>query len=188
MKNPANINDRRYCKTHEIIRETAFSLAEKGGWKKVSVTELTKKANINRNTFYLHYETIEDVYCEIEGEVADIYHIYLEETPYEKMFGNYSSFESFLNRIKEKTMIIEKCGRTDFLMIKLQEEWVDFFENKYLDGSLPEKDRMLYTSYLSGAMFVFFSKWIKDPENTSVKEHFHIGSRLLRYLKEISES
>lgn len=28
---------------------------------KITITALTNKANINRKTFYLHYETIEDL-------------------------------------------------------------------------------------------------------------------------------
>ena len=44
-------NDRRYQRTHEAILDHAIKLALVGGWKKVSVTRLAEKANINRNSF-----------------------------------------------------------------------------------------------------------------------------------------
>ncbi len=186
MRIPVNENDLRYSRTHSAIIESAFSLAEKNGWKKVSVTELTKMANINRNTFYLHYETIEDVFGKFENEIVEEYHKYLENTSFDQMFGTSEYFENFLRKIREKTLMISKIGRTEYLLLKLQNEWMDFFENKYLSDNLTEKEKILFTQYLSGIMFVFFSRWVKDPENTSIKEHFAIGTKLVKCLDEIS--
>ena len=46
-------------KTKNAIR-TAFAemVKEKGELDKITVTELVKRANINRSTFYLHYSDI----------------------------------------------------------------------------------------------------------------------------------
>ena len=67
--NPSN--DRRYQRTHETIKNNTLELAIANGWKKVSVTKLAEKANINRNSFYLHFDTINDVFDEIEEVDAD---------------------------------------------------------------------------------------------------------------------
>ncbi len=54
-------------KTKESIR-TAFAemVKEKQDLNKITVTELVRRANINRSTFYLHYSDIYDIAAELE--------------------------------------------------------------------------------------------------------------------------
>lgn len=54
-------------KTKESIR-TAFAemVKEKQDLNKITVTELVRRANINRSTFYLHYNDIYDIVSELE--------------------------------------------------------------------------------------------------------------------------
>ena len=42
---------------------------EKKELRKITVTEITKKANINRGTFYLHYFDIYDMVEKLEDEI-----------------------------------------------------------------------------------------------------------------------
>ena len=46
--------DLRYVKTERAIRDAFFELLEESEFDKVSVTDITQRAQINRNTFYLH--------------------------------------------------------------------------------------------------------------------------------------
>lgn len=48
-------NDLRYIKTERAIREAFFALLEEGEFEKITVKDITERALINRNTFYLHY-------------------------------------------------------------------------------------------------------------------------------------
>lgn len=54
-------------KTKTAIRNAfAEMVREKGELDKITVTELVKRANINRSTFYLHYSDIYDIAGEME--------------------------------------------------------------------------------------------------------------------------
>lgn len=48
--------DLRIKRTQRAIRESFFSLVEEKGFEHISVKDITEKAMISRNTFYLHYE------------------------------------------------------------------------------------------------------------------------------------
>lgn len=48
-------HDLRYRRTQKLIHEAFFELMESIGFDKITVCGLTKKAKINRSTFYLHY-------------------------------------------------------------------------------------------------------------------------------------
>jgi len=60
------------AKTRALIKSTfAEMLSEKQEIGKISVTELVKRANINRGTFYSHYDDIYSVAEDYENELID---------------------------------------------------------------------------------------------------------------------
>lgn len=59
-------------KTKKLIKNTfAELLMEKKELNKITVKELTDKADINRGTFYLHYDNIYEVAEDFEEEILD---------------------------------------------------------------------------------------------------------------------
>lgn len=64
--------DRRVQKTKAAIREAFLSLLKKKRAEEITVTELAQEANIERKTFYLHYNNINDIIDEIETVVIDM--------------------------------------------------------------------------------------------------------------------
>ena len=51
-------NESKYFYTAELMNQALLSLLEKKDLEFITVTEITKKAGVNRATFYLHYENI----------------------------------------------------------------------------------------------------------------------------------
>lgn len=51
-------NESKYFYTAELMNQALIDLLEKKDLEFISVTEITKKAGVNRSTFYLHYENI----------------------------------------------------------------------------------------------------------------------------------
>ena len=64
--------DRRVIKTKAAIREAFLSLLQKKYAEDITVTELAKEANIERKTFYLHYNNINEIVEEIESIVIEM--------------------------------------------------------------------------------------------------------------------
>ncbi len=63
--------DLRVRRTLHHIHEAFYSLILVKDYDEISVTELSNKAGINRKTFYLHYNSLDDLVLEIENEIAD---------------------------------------------------------------------------------------------------------------------
>ena len=53
--------DIRVRKTQKIIKDSFIELIEIKGYNNVTVSDICKLADINRNTFYLHYQDKEDL-------------------------------------------------------------------------------------------------------------------------------
>ncbi len=63
-----NNQDLRVVKTRANIKNTFYEMLKKEPVEKISVTELAKQAQINKSTFYLHYQDIYALYNEIRDD------------------------------------------------------------------------------------------------------------------------
>jgi AcrR family transcriptional regulator len=63
--------DRRTQFTQSVIKEAFIQLLQKMPVEKISVTEICKIAEINRGTFYIHYQGPYDVLKQIENEYGN---------------------------------------------------------------------------------------------------------------------
>ena len=66
-----NKADRRTSYTKKAIRDAYIELLYEMEPSKITVTEVCRRADINRGTFYLHYEDLPRVMDELEDEVYD---------------------------------------------------------------------------------------------------------------------
>lgn len=64
-------NNERVIKTKKLIKTALSELIQEKGFDHVSITDLTQRANINRGTFYLHYQDKYDLLEKFENEVLD---------------------------------------------------------------------------------------------------------------------
>lgn len=91
-------------KTRNAIR-LAFAelLKEKKELRKITVSELVQKADINRGTFYIHYDSIYDVAEEFEAEIMESFSI--ETISFKSVENIYLYFDEVFNYLKEHEQI-----------------------------------------------------------------------------------
>jgi AcrR family transcriptional regulator len=65
------MQDKRSVKTKRSIHEAFFSLLEKKALSQITVAEISRKAEIGRGTFYLHYKDVYDLYEHIEEKLYE---------------------------------------------------------------------------------------------------------------------
>lgn len=63
-------NNLRYKRSSKKIEEAFLELLKKFKYEEISISQICKKANINRSTFYCHYDDINDLIITIEGDFA----------------------------------------------------------------------------------------------------------------------
>ena len=63
--------DRRVQFTKKMLREALFNLMKDKELSQISITELCKTADVNRNSFYRHYTIPRDILFELEEEVFE---------------------------------------------------------------------------------------------------------------------
>ncbi|MBQ1371132.1 MAG: hypothetical protein IIY38_08395 [Clostridia bacterium] len=63
--------DRRVARTKKNIYYAFFRLVQTKAIDEISVSELARTADIDRKTFYLHYQTVQDVFLEFKQMIYD---------------------------------------------------------------------------------------------------------------------
>lgn len=58
---PANKLESRYFNTARLMDEALIALLEEKDFEYITVKEICERAGVNRSTFYLHYETLDDL-------------------------------------------------------------------------------------------------------------------------------
>ena len=56
-----NKYESKYFNTARLMNEALLLLLENKDYEYITVKEICSKAGVNRSTFYLHYETIDDL-------------------------------------------------------------------------------------------------------------------------------
>ncbi len=75
------INDLRVVKTKQALHNALLTLLSHKPLENISIAEICRVANVNRGTFYLHYEQKEKLFEEYFQEIVeDLYNSY--EEPY----------------------------------------------------------------------------------------------------------
>lgn len=66
-----NKNDARYIRTHKALQDAFENLIMNSKPGSINVSSITQAADVNRRTFYLHYETVDDMFDELADKLAD---------------------------------------------------------------------------------------------------------------------
>lgn len=95
--------DRRIIKTKKSISTAFKELIQEKEMSEISISELTKRANITRSTFYMYYQTVEDVRSEIENDIIDNITHSLSETDLLHSLANpYTLFTTLAEEIAQQ--------------------------------------------------------------------------------------
>ena len=88
-----NKQESKYFYTASLMNQALLALLEKKDIDFISVTEITKKAGVNRSTFYLHYD---DIYELLEETIENLNKEFISSFPVIVPLKIYSEKDAFL--------------------------------------------------------------------------------------------
>ena len=165
--------DRRQIKTKKAIIGAFFKLLEEKDVTKISITELAKLADIDRKTFYLHYDSINDLYNDLGNMIVSVIkHEILAYTGSE--MPEYKFFLSINEIINEKIDLFRNIAKNNkfaefIIRIKdvLSEELTNLYRLKYN----PSTERFkLTTEFVASGTISMYIKWLRGDVDITMDE------------------
>lgn len=164
--------DARVRYTKMIIEKTFIDLLKTKPLNKITVKEICDAAEINRTTFYKHYEDVFDLLNKIEADLIKDFQKTVENT---KSMGIKISLIEILNKIKnnkDKYETIFKIRGLDYFNEKLfngfNHEIVKLFDLKLTELSVSNQKWLFY--FLSFGCGGICNCWVKTGMNEPVEE------------------
>lgn len=160
-------------------------LNEKGSVGKVSVRELCDRAELNRSTFYAHYNEPKDLLFEIENELLEATEEHLKKIGAENNAGAHKYILSFLQYIKEndkpfRTLLVNSAD-PDFRSRFMQRSIIQFVDNLRME--FPKALEQYIISYILNGNTGIIIQWIRSgysvDETTIVDLLFSINQSAL---------
>lgn len=150
-------------------------LKEKGSVAKISVRELCDRAQLNRSTFYTHYNEPNDLLAEIENELLNATEEHLKKIGAETLAGinNVNGYIlSFLRYIKQhdkqfRTLLIDSAD-PEFRSRFMQQSIIQFVNNLRIE--LPKELEQYILSFILNGSTGVIIQWMRSDYAASEKE------------------
>lgn len=189
MKDNTTCN-RNARRTRALVEGAFLELMKEKPYTKISVREITEKADINRSTFYLHYQDIYDLLDQVEAGVTDsvaeaIRQIRREDYVPGKHPLHVQVFQELMKHEEIFRVLFSKNGDIDFIYKLattigdgLYEGWSSYYGDK-----IP-KEMEMYVSYVAFGMMGLLLKNLQLNAEWPPEKMGHLAGEVTNWLDE----
>ena len=178
--------DRRVRKTRKLLKECLIRLLKEKRVQDITVRELTDMADLNRGTFYLHYDDIYDMLHKIEDEMFLEFNEIMEQKPVVTNSlasqGPLLEFFRFLDRNRDlaKVMI---GPHGDLAFVNRLKDQIEKRTLQVLESAQSDANYKYLCSFIITGCVGVVETWLKESNPQSPEEMAEIlGTMLLRQL------
>lgn len=189
-----NKYESKYFNTARLMNEALLLLLENKDYEYITVKEICSKAGVNRSTFYLHYETIDDLLQETIEYIKKQFFNSFNGAQLNKEIINRSSLEELVLITPEYlTPYLQflKDNKNVFILINKKPSLFNsemIFEKMYKELFIPilnkfdvakENQVYVFEFYFKG-VFAIITKWLRLDCNLSINELISIIKNCVR--------
>ena len=169
-------HESKYFHTAEVMDEALIDLLNKKDYAYISVKELCKKAGVNRSTFYLHYESMDDLLREtIERITTSFYSSFGDEGEVARALASGEKegmllvsdryLIPYLEFVKEHKKVFALTKTKPQLFHSRETfEWLyrDYLSPIMESFGVPEWERIYISSYYLEGIIALVSSWVSN--------------------------
>lgn len=160
--------DRRVQRTRALLRDALMALIQEKGYDAVTIEEITERANLGRTTFYLHYQSKDDLLLDHHADFTA--HLSLDRLSREQLLGSEPQPEmvTFLQEISEgKTVYLAftRAKDADVIMRSVRQRMMENLQES-LQEAFPDAEPLvpleILTHYLVRGQISLIDWWITN--------------------------
>lgn len=168
--------NRNSLKSKNAIKSAFLELIQIKDVENITVTEIVKKADLNRSTFYQHYYDVYDIVEEIQNNVIDELKNLIHDLDVNKCGDNDFQILDLLSNYLYTNKDLFKICILHQDVLPFLEDLIKLFTDSLLknpsiikiDESLDMKK--IRISYISGGIVFTYIKWFKDEIDCDIKK------------------
>ena len=174
--NKLNKSESKYYNTACLMDEALILLLEKKEYSYITIKEICEKAGVNRSTFYLHYETIDDLLSECIEYVGNKINKKFSNKVIDKQVIKDSGLDDLLFITPEYLLPYLEFLKENKVIYKIAYSQPNVFKEQYVVNHLhknifepilnrflvPKNEQKYMMSFYLSGMGALMIEWIKN--------------------------
>ncbi|MGI6231202.1 MAG: TetR/AcrR family transcriptional regulator [Tractidigestivibacter sp.] len=166
------MENRKVRLTKSALKDALVELMSERPLEKITVTALCEHADVNRSTFYSHYESLADVVDDLEGD-------FLSHVTYftaEKSSENLQLLTKYLEYIRANRRLFEVLYKNGRIVQGVCKESERLYLKQHnippeeAQSSLRVRRHRLYIRYACTGTYQMIYDWLQDEETYSPRQ------------------
>ena len=179
-----NKNQGKYFYTASLMDEALLALLQKKDYEFITVKEVCEKAGVNRSTFYLHYENMDDLlkesyeyvsrrfYDSFESEKITTEKVKLADKR-ESMLITPEYLEPYLNFVRQNKKVMSLIMKNASLFgaeKTFEKMYGDIFRPILDKFGIPKQNQEYVFAYYMHGVLAIIETWLKNDCNRDIGE------------------
>lgn len=163
-------------RSKKMIINAYIELIQEKDINKITITDIVNKADLNRGTFYRHYDYPRQILEQIQNEVIEKINEVIKEIEYKNIIKSPLSVINKVSEFIESNLFIYKklvnIGESELFITELKEM---VLAKIFSDTDIPKYIRKnieieMYILYTIGGVVTLYQAWLLDKIDCSLEE------------------
>ncbi|MGI6205167.1 MAG: TetR/AcrR family transcriptional regulator [Anaerovoracaceae bacterium] len=172
--------DLRVIKTRNAIKNAFKEMVMEMDASKITVKELTERAQIHRKTFYLHYTSIEALYEDVLSDINEQYYAEIDKTAPDAPFSEVNRV--FFTFMAKQEPYVEKMvcdpGYKDFSDKLFMASRIHNRTRYNPYASYPEPQQNIINTFLCVGSVNIYRQWVADGKVVPLEDLIELTNKL----------
>ena len=167
---------RSAVRSRKLIRQAFFELLKEKNFEKITVTDIVKKADVNRSTFYAHYPDVMGVVEEIQQEIIEYTQRFMENVDFKDYYQNPKPYLRQIVKLVEENNELYRLLMTSAMASKQMDQLKYILIERTLETlEVPEifKDKFEFefsVRFFMGGVVDVYTQWLYGVIDCSLEE------------------
>lgn len=167
--------DRRVRRTQQAIKGAFLELLGEKPMDRITITELAQAADINRKTFYAHYENVQAVMASVENDIVNHFmEVITEQDLISFLSHPYPVLQRLATSMQENLEVSRRIFATGIASTllettreKINDRMAALFQDSF---HLSPPTQGYVVSFLTGGLFSAFAAWVQSEERIPLEQ------------------
>ncbi|HET6821545.1 MAG TPA: TetR/AcrR family transcriptional regulator [Anaerolineales bacterium] len=178
--------DRRVQRTRELLQKALIELISERGYDAISIQDIVDRANVGRTTFYLHYNSKDELFISCHEAIVGKFRIGpLHPLSREELLSLEAppGMTSAYRHLEEARALLYSVfqGKDSLLILRRIRDWSARDIEANLRSAFPEESAIpldVLALYLAGAQIGLVQWWLEKRQSHTLEELAQIFHRL----------
>lgn len=184
---------RSAARSRKMIRQAFFEILKEKSFEKITVTDIVKRADVNRSTFYAHYPDVMGVVEEIQEEILEYTQNFMDNINFKDFYENPKPYLQHIVKLVAENNELYRLLMTSAMATKQLDKLKYIIIERTLEtleGTNRFESRFeleFATRFFMGGVVDVYTQWLNGVIDCSLEDLTDQLANMLLYATSVSK-